>query len=695
MLNGLPLPEQPGGIDPARRVAGRQAAGVRASAALPDDRADLLLQQRHQRRDLRRGRCAAARRLGRLKKCDPGGQFLRRLRAAGDAGPESRAGAQGVAVNNHLCEHFPYSRQQLFHLVRVGEIAHLRRRARRSMARGLGCDICKPAVASILASCWNEFVLEARHRRPCRTRTTTSSPTSRRTAPIRSCPRMAGGEITPRQADRHRRRSPRSIGLYTKITGGQRIDLFGARVHQLPLIWRELIAAGFESGHAYGKAMRTVEVLRRLDLVPLRRAGQRRPRDRAREPLQGPARAAQDQVRRVRLHARMRGSAGQGCRRHRDREGLESVRLRQRRHEAAPRRAAGIRPRQGDADPLHRPVPDVLHPHRRPPAAHRGLARQPRRRPGISEGRWSARIARHRRGTRGRYAARGRHLRVRMEEGHRRPGDPEALPPFHQQRSHRQQCRLRRGARPDPPGQRATSALAPRRPSGADRHEARRAMAAVCAIWTISARTAASALDLDGRQIAVFRVDDARLCDRTIAIRPAAPMCSSRGIVGDIGGEIVVASPIYKQHFSLVTGRCLEEPELSVATYLARVRRRTESGCGRRRGRRRRTGAKRRLVVVGNGMAGMRTVEELLEIAPQSYDIDGVRRRAARQLQPHSAVAAARRGEAGRGDHAASARVVPRTWRHAARRRPGGRTSIADGAASHLEAASKCPTIGC
>ncbi len=47
--------------------------------------------------------------------------------------------------------------------------------------------------------------------------------------------------------------------LYTKITGAQRVDLFGARLDQLPDIWRRLIDAGFESGHAYGKALRTVK----------------------------------------------------------------------------------------------------------------------------------------------------------------------------------------------------------------------------------------------------------------------------------------------------------------------------------------------------------------------------------------------------------------------------------------------------
>jgi nitrite reductase (NADH) large subunit len=71
-------------------------------------------------------------------------------------------------------------------------------------------------------------------------------------------PRIAGGEITPDKLIVIGAVA-KKYGLYTKITGGQRIDLFGAQVHQLPLIWSELIAAGFESGHAYGKSLRTVK----------------------------------------------------------------------------------------------------------------------------------------------------------------------------------------------------------------------------------------------------------------------------------------------------------------------------------------------------------------------------------------------------------------------------------------------------
>ena len=142
---------------------------------------------------------------------------------------------------------------------------------------------------------------------------------------------------------------------------------------------------------------------------------------------------------------------------------------------------------------------------------------------------------------------------------------------------------------------------------------------AVCSLDDIPADTGVCA-DLDGRQIAVFRVDDVlyALDNRDPA---SGAHVLSRGIVGDLGGEIVVASPIYKHHFSLATGRCLEEPNYSVDTYPVRVAdgRVWMQAQVRRRGR---SGAKRRLVVVGNGMAGMRTVEELLKIAPSSYDIE-------------------------------------------------------------------------
>jgi len=163
---------------------------------------------------------------------------------------------QGLAVNNHLCEHFSYSRQELYHLVRVAGIktfgallaAH---------GTGLGCDICKPAAAGIFASCWNEFVLKKEHA-ALQDSNDYFLGNIQKDGTYSVVPRMAGGEVTPDGLIAVGQIA-KKYGLYTKITGGQRVDMFGARLEQLPLIWEELIAAGFESGHAYGKSLRTVK----------------------------------------------------------------------------------------------------------------------------------------------------------------------------------------------------------------------------------------------------------------------------------------------------------------------------------------------------------------------------------------------------------------------------------------------------
>jgi nitrite reductase (NADH) large subunit len=162
----------------------------------------------------------------------------------------------GKAVSNHLCEHFPRSRQDLHHLVRVQGIRTFDELIARH-GRGTGCEICKPAVASILASTWNEDVLDDRHVGLQDTNDRFLA-NIQRDGSYSVVPRVPGGEITPDQLIALGR-TARKFGLYSKITGAQRVDLFGARLEQLPAIWGELIAAGFESGHAYGKALRTVK----------------------------------------------------------------------------------------------------------------------------------------------------------------------------------------------------------------------------------------------------------------------------------------------------------------------------------------------------------------------------------------------------------------------------------------------------
>jgi nitrite reductase (NADH) large subunit len=163
---------------------------------------------------------------------------------------------RGMAVNNHLCEHFPYSRQELYHLVRVGEIRTFSDLLHRH-GSGLGCDICKPTAASIFASCWNDFVLR-KDLASLQDSNDYFLGNIQKDGTYSVVPRMTGGEVTPDGLIAVGQVA-KKYGLYTKITGGQRVDMFGARVEQLPAIWEELIAAGFESGHAYGKSLRTVK----------------------------------------------------------------------------------------------------------------------------------------------------------------------------------------------------------------------------------------------------------------------------------------------------------------------------------------------------------------------------------------------------------------------------------------------------
>ncbi|MFC3853124.1 nitrite reductase large subunit NirB [Salinispirillum marinum] len=164
--------------------------------------------------------------------------------------------ARGVEVSTDICEHFAYSRQDLENIVRVEGIttfADLRQR----YGQGLGCDICKPAVGSILASVWNDYVLKPEHT-PLQDTNDTFLANMQKDGTFSIVPRIAGGEITP-QGLITLGEIARDFNLYTKITGGQRIDLFGATLNQLPQVWRRLIDAGFETGHAYGKSVRTVK----------------------------------------------------------------------------------------------------------------------------------------------------------------------------------------------------------------------------------------------------------------------------------------------------------------------------------------------------------------------------------------------------------------------------------------------------
>ncbi|RNL63263.1 nitrite reductase large subunit [Nocardioides marmoriginsengisoli] len=162
----------------------------------------------------------------------------------------------GIEVSNALCEHFAFSRAQLFDIISVTGLRSFSEIIGQH-GTGRGCDICRPVVASILSSLGTGHVLDKDLARLQDTNDHVMA-NLQKDGTYSVVPRVPAGEITPEgliaigqvAAD---------YGLYTKITGGQRIDLFGARLEQLPAIWKRLVEAGFESGHAYGKSLRTVK----------------------------------------------------------------------------------------------------------------------------------------------------------------------------------------------------------------------------------------------------------------------------------------------------------------------------------------------------------------------------------------------------------------------------------------------------
>ncbi|WP_305402461.1 nitrite reductase large subunit NirB [Photobacterium leiognathi] len=159
----------------------------------------------------------------------------------------------GIEVNNHLCEHFAYSRQELFHLIRIEEIKSFDELLAK-YGQGYGCEVCKPTVGSILASCWNDYVLTPQNT-PLQDTNDIFLGNMQNDGTYSVIPRMSGGEVTPAGLLAVAQVA-NDYNLYTKITGAQRIGLFGAQKDDLPAIWKRLIEAGFETGQAYAKALR-------------------------------------------------------------------------------------------------------------------------------------------------------------------------------------------------------------------------------------------------------------------------------------------------------------------------------------------------------------------------------------------------------------------------------------------------------
>ena len=253
MLNDMPLPASPEGlILPASAGSAPQALGV---AALPDG-AQICSCHNVSKSDI----CHAVKEgcgdMAAIKSCTKAATGCGGCAALTKQVMEFALSEMGVEVKKDICEHFAWSRQEIYHLVRVGNIRSFDELIDKH-GHGYGCEICKPLVGSILASCWNDYLLKPQHL-PLQDTNDRFFANIQKDGTYSVVPRIPAGEITPDGLIAIGQVAKR-YNLYTKITGGQRVDLFGARVEQLPEIWQQLVDAGFETGHAYGKSLRTVK----------------------------------------------------------------------------------------------------------------------------------------------------------------------------------------------------------------------------------------------------------------------------------------------------------------------------------------------------------------------------------------------------------------------------------------------------
>ncbi|OBB27133.1 nitrite reductase large subunit [Mycolicibacterium peregrinum] len=232
----------------AEGASGASALGV---GALPDI-AQICSCNNVTKGDLKEAICGGCDDVPSLKKCTLAGT------SCGSCVPllKQLLEAEGVEQSKALCEHFSQSRAELFEIIGATEIRTFSGLIEK-FGTGKGCDICKPTVASILASTSSDHVLSG-EQASLQDSNDHFLANIQKNGSYSVVPRSPGGEITPEQLILIGEIA-RDFDLYTKITGGQRIDMFGARVEQLPQIWARLVEGGMESGHAYGKSLRTVK----------------------------------------------------------------------------------------------------------------------------------------------------------------------------------------------------------------------------------------------------------------------------------------------------------------------------------------------------------------------------------------------------------------------------------------------------
>ena len=252
MLNKMELPSEPEGLILPNLDGSSSGIGV---DALPDS-AQLCSCLNVTKGDIIDAVAAGATDMAAIKSCTKAATGCGGCTALVTQVLNCELEKQGVDVNTDLCEHFAYTRQDLYNIIRIEKIKSFEELLEKH-GSGLGCDICKPTTANILTSCWNDHVFNT-NLQGLQDTNDYFMGNMQKDGTYSVVPRVPGGEITPEKLI-VLGEVAKKYNLYTKITGGQRVDLFGARSEQLLNIWRALVDAGFETGHAYGKSLRTVK----------------------------------------------------------------------------------------------------------------------------------------------------------------------------------------------------------------------------------------------------------------------------------------------------------------------------------------------------------------------------------------------------------------------------------------------------
>ncbi|TYK64969.1 nitrite reductase large subunit NirB [Colwellia echini] len=251
MLNGIDLPESPEGLI-LPMGSDKPTLGVDSLPAT----ASICSCHNVTKGDIIDSIDAGACTVAEVKSCTKAGSGCGGCAALVKSVADNEFEKRGVEVKKDICEHFAYSRREIYDIVTAEKIKTFDELLSKH-GKGLGCEICKPLAGSVLASAWNDYILKKAHLSLQDTNDTYLG-NMQKDGTYSIVPRIAGGEITPDKLI-VLGEVAKKYNLYTKITGGARVDLFGARVEQLPPIWKELVDAGFETGHAYGKSLRTVK----------------------------------------------------------------------------------------------------------------------------------------------------------------------------------------------------------------------------------------------------------------------------------------------------------------------------------------------------------------------------------------------------------------------------------------------------